>query len=385
MLQIESQIVQSLDKVVIEFPDGGDKAKDNVNSYVLNNGNQFPLVQVSKTVLSPGDIIGFQLKMGQPAIPVCQVIFSDAQGRFRNTDYINPKTPIRVWLGYANSDEKPVNIMLTPIDTQVKNEQVIVKSKLALPSNRINIKAGTVQSMLEDFASQSRLGVLCNYDDLLIEEIPNNYENVTVEQFITNFAKYLGITNWYLDHRYNYCLIDVAQAISDHKDKTCDFIFNTTDKLETPQTVKYTNNLEENTQFRFTSYGYDFIDNDNYVKPLEAITYDKSFTPDLSKFQTSELQFTKQPPILDLSSLYFEMPFDPYKTVGMTAPFEIWTTVGKPKRVTMKEYQAGDKADMNQKLITDLSKVYFLHSIIYNFNAGRLSCWSSYVTPEDSK
>jgi hypothetical protein len=79
------------------------------------------------------------------------------------------------------------------------------------------------------------------------------------------------------------------------------------------------------------------------------------------------------------------MPFDPYKTVGMTAPFEIWTTVGKPKRVTMKEYQAGDKADMNQKLITDLSKVYFLHSIIYNFNAGRLSCWSSYVTPEDSK
>lgn len=378
MLEIENGLVEQLSEIEITLAEDGGNATDNMDTFAINGGMSFPIVKVSNTVLRASDISSFVLKVGKNSpVPTLNLVFNDSTGQFRETDYINNETEIRCWLGYIESDQPPINLSMHPTDVQVKNGSVILKCELTLPIDEIDIMHDTVEQMLTDFADKTKLGIKCNFDDVLAAELIRNFVHIKPVDFIQQFCEHTGMP-WFIDTQYNVRMLDIDASIAAHETKQCDIQFFSSDKPKEAYEVKYTNDVDKVTQFKFTTFGYDFIDVDNTVPQLEAVTFDKSFAPDIELDQTIEEDFTAFPPKPDTDCLYFEAQFDPYKLVGETFEIEVLTQTGRAKRVPMEQYEEGYKADQRQQLIEDVSGIYLLTNIIYNFISGKLSAWTSF-------
>ena len=382
MLEVKNAIVDALEPIEVELTDGGgDVAKDDVSQYVLTAGQAFPIVKISKTIIKNTDIKTFTMKCGlQNPLPIASFIVNDASNQFRETDYIDATTPIRIWLGNPQLEQSPINYLMKVVDVQLKSGTIIAKTELSLPTEPINVYNDTVEAMLQSFASQTGLGIRCNFDNILSLTVIRNFVNITPIDFIRQFTEHIGV-DWFIDAEYNLCLLDIELSISQHQDKTCEYNFFTTYQPEQPYKVAYTNNLDEQTIFRFTTFGYDFIDVDNTVPEVEAVEFDKAFSPDIAKSQTIEEDFVDKPIKPDTDCLYFEAEFDPFKLVGETMSIQVYTQMNRPKRMTLDERYAGDKLDMSQLLIEDISGIYMLTDVTYIYNGQSFDAWTAFQRP----
>lgn len=381
MLNIKSSIVNELSSIQIDLTNAG-KAKDNTAVYLLNAGMRFPIIRVSKTVLQAGDIQAFSLKMGlRNQLPIATLAFADASSQFRQTDFIDKSTEVRMWLGYANSDVPPVNLSMLPIDVQVKNGGVIMKLALALPTANITVEHDTVKAMLSSFADKTGIGIYCNSERLLSATCIRNYVDMQPWQFVQQFMQDLHCQHWFINAQYQLCIVDIEQSIAEHVDNQCNDVFYSTDSLQKPMPIRYTNHIDTASQFKFAQFGYDFIDVDNSIPNEEAVVFDKAFTPDIAKLQTIEDDFVDFAIPIDTDCLYFEAPFDPYKQVGNTFAIDVYTTRGIAKRVTQQAYESGKELSMDQMLIEDVSGVYMLTDATYMFNGGVFNAWTAFQRP----
>lgn len=394
MLEVASSLVSKLGEIEVVFANKGGRAKDDSSQYALTAGLFYPIVKVANTVLAKDDISSFKLSLGYSSpIPTLTVVIDDGFGNFRESDYIEKTSDLLVWLGCkafdADTDKtvdkpKPIKLGMQVVDIKLKQTSIIVKGRLKLPTERFTIAKNTVENMLKAFADATGIGVLCNYA-LLSEQVDKNFVNVTAEEFITDFCKFIGIQDWFIDSQYNLCMLDIAATCSEHKELQCKTLFSSFRTLDTAQPVRYTNYLNDITQFKYVQYGYSFIDRDNELPVVENVVYDKATSPAEESYQRTEQNFLAKPAPIDTDNIYFEAAFDPYKQVGKTFQIDAYTSAGRPKRMATEQYENDEKPPTGQQKIEDICGVYMLTDVIYLMSSySNLQAWTSFQKPTEN-
>jgi hypothetical protein len=208
---------------------------------------------------------------------------------------------------------------------------------------------------------------------LLSQEIQKNFIDLTPYNFIHTFCQTLGVTDWFIDGKYTLQILNVKTAIEQHQDKVCYNVFESTDRLEEPQKVRYDNNNNTATQFKFNKAGFNFVKT-NIIKPeREAVIFDKSYKPDLNKYQVVEGDYVDNTKPEDMDTLYFEARVDPYKFPGNTFDIAVYTDPASPKRTDIDSYQEGQQKPIGQQLIADESGIYMLSNALFRFVQGRFT------------
>ena len=375
MLQIENAIVPKLEKLQVPFVDEGGAAKDDVGQFARTVGMSYPLIKVSKTILHSSDISTFILKTGLDCkLPTVQIVFRDDNSQFRDSDFLSGDTPVRVWIGSTMSDERPLNMKIRVTDVKTANGMIALSGVLDIPTTSVTVYAGSVQDMLQGFADRTGLGVICNDEAMLSKELDRNFVDMTPFNFAMTLCQTLGVSDWFIDGRYNLQILDIATALENHVDKECRQLFESNEQLEEPQIVRYDNNNDTSTQFKFAKAGFNFVQNAKPAAEHEPVTFDKSYEPDVNKYQVVEGDYVPEPKTdKGRDTLNFTGRVDPYKLPGETMKIAVFTDPSSNKRIDKESYDNGERMPIGQQLIADETGTYLLSNATFTFANGEFA------------